>query len=447
MGVLVGMPMPQPGETITEGVVVRWIKKVGDLVQEKEPVVELETAKAVYEYETPVSGTLVTIITQEGEQQQVGKPLAILECDEKLAKKYFMLGVGVPVDAAGTPLGSGEAKIGAGAGFGGTHAAAPSPVRGISSAVSSAGATIQPPLIRTLAREYGIADAALHAIPGTGPGGKLTKDDLQKYVETRKGGVPGASATQPVTAIPGAVRLPPVTAGGTRVEPTPLRRRIAENMVIAKTTIPHAGSAVEVDMTALLAWREKSKEVFQKKQGVPLRLAPFFLVAVREGLKKFPVCNNFYFIDVTGKHWIEEHAQINLGVAVGTPKGLIVPVLKNVGTKDFLTLAKESDALMKKAVDGKLAPDDLTGGTVTVNNPGALGSIRGNQIIAYPQSVIVGFHAIVARVCFVKGKCEPRQIMEIDISFDHRLVDGVEAVGLLTACKEILEHPEQYFSL
>lgn len=445
MGTLVGMPMPQPGETITEGIVVRWIKKEGDEVKEKEPVVELETAKAVFEYETPIGGKLLKIITKEGDQQEVGKPLAVLDCDEKQAKRYFMLGVGVPVDANGKPLSSGEAKIGAGAGFGGeqTTAAAPSAP---GAAPSTGGGLQHPPLIRTLAKEHGIADAELNTIPATGPGGKLTKEDLLKYAGTRKAGAATPSSAKSAAAPLGSVKLPPVTAGGKRVEPTPLRRRIAENMVLSKTTIPHAGSAVAVDMTALLALREKTKASFQKQQGVALRLAPFFLLAVREGLKKFPICNNFYFIDESGKHWVEEHEQINLGVAVGTPKGLIVPVLKNVGSKDFLTLAKESDALMKKAVDGKLSPDDMTGGTVTVNNPGALGSIRGNQVIAYPQSVIVGFHAIVERAQFVGGKCEPRQIMEIDISFDHRLVDGVEAVGLLTACKEVLEHPEKYFS-
>lgn len=464
MGTLVGMPMPQPGETITEGVVAKWLKKVGDEIREKEPVVELETAKAVFEYETPVGGKLIQIVTQEGESQEVGQPLAVLECDEKQAKKYFMLGVGVPVDAAGKSIGGGAAKIGAGAGFGGTSSSGGSapvpPTSGtlgpakpvptpavLSLPATGGGAMAFSPLIRTLAKEHGISEAELTAIPATGPGGKPTKEDLLKYAAQRKGGAEAAGApARPATAGVGA-KLPPVAAGGKRVEPTPLRRRIAENMVRSKTTIPHAGSAVEVDMTDLLAWRENTKEAFQQKHGCPLRLAPFFLLAVREALKKFPVCNNFYFIDEIGKHWIEEHQQINLGVAVGTPKGLVVPVLKNAGAKDFATLSKESDQLMKKAAEGKLSPDDLTGGTVTVNNPGALGSIRGNQVIAYPQSVIVGFHAVIERACFVQGKCVPRQLMEIDISFDHRLVDGVEAVGLISTCKEVLEHPEKRFTV
>ncbi|MBI4366792.1 MAG: 2-oxo acid dehydrogenase subunit E2 [Deltaproteobacteria bacterium] len=443
MATLVGMPMPQPGETITEGVVVRWIKKIGDMVREKDPIVELETAKAVYDYESPIAGKLVRIITDVGDQQQVGKPLAVLECDDKQAKKYFMLGVGVPVDAAGNPTGSGEAKIGAGAGFGGQQGGAPSVAVSQPTAAAQAG-PLHPPLIRTLAREHGISDAQLSTIPATGPSGKLTKDDILEYVASRQGEAP---TTTPTAQRPlGSVKLPPVTANGRRVEPTALRRRIAENMVLAKTTIPHAGSAVEVDMTDLIALREKTKGAFRKRHGVPLRLAPFFLLAVREGLKKYPVCNNFYFIDEQGKHWIETHEQINIGIAVGTPKGLIVPVVKDARTKDFAALAKESDALMQKAVEGKLAPDDLTGGTVTVNNPGALGSIRGNQVIAYPQSVIVGFHAILERACFVEGGCVPRKKMEIDISFDHRLVDGVEAVGLISTCKEVLEKPGQYFN-
>ncbi|MBI2345431.1 MAG: 2-oxo acid dehydrogenase subunit E2 [Deltaproteobacteria bacterium] len=452
MATLVGMPMPQPGETITEGVVVKWLKKVGDVATEKEPVVELETAKAVFEYETPVGGKFVKIVTNEGEAQQVGQPLAILECDDKQAKRYFMLGVGVPVDAAGKAIGSSEAKIGAGAGFGGEHlppaaGSSPTPLPQAAAAVAGAGHT---PLIRTLAREHGLNDAELNAISATGPGGRLTKEDLLGYVRGRGGASkPAATVGAPTAPVrsAGSARIPPVTAGGRRVEPTTLRRRIAENMILAKSTIPHAGSAVEVDMTDLLALREGQKGAFQKKYGVPLRLAPFFLLAVREGVKRYPVCNNFYFIDEAGKHWIEEHSAINLGVAVGTPKGLVVPVLKNAETKNFAQLAKESDALMQKALNGKLGPEEMTGGTVTVNNPGALGSVRGNQVIAYPQSVIVGFHAIVERACFMQGTCVPRHLMEIDISFDHRLVDGVEAVGLLRACKEVLEQPARYFTL
>ncbi|MBI4236924.1 MAG: 2-oxo acid dehydrogenase subunit E2 [Deltaproteobacteria bacterium] len=438
MATTVGLPMPQPGETITEGVVVRWIKQVGDLIAEKEPVVELETAKAVYEYESPLAGKIVKIITPVGDEQKVGQPLAWIECDEAAAKKYLRLGVAVELDASGQAI-SGAAKIGATVGSSGSVTAASAQV------ATATGGQLLPPLIRTLAKEQGIPESVLATLTGTGPGGKLTKDDLLRYATVQSTGAAAPSVKSCGTTA-GRVALPPPLSGSKRVEPTPIRRRIAENMILAKSVVPHAGSTVEVDMTDLLAWREQTKAAFEQRTGAKFRLGGCFLYAVREALKKFPTCNNFYFVDESGKHWIEEHAFMNLGMAVGTERGLIVPVLKGAEQKDFSTLARESDLLIKKAVAGKLMPDDLVGATVTINNPGALGSVHGNQILSYPQSVILGFQAVVERACFVHGACVPRQMMLLTISFDHRLVDGVEAVGLLNACKAVLEAPQQHFA-
>lgn len=451
MGTLVGLPMPQPGETITEGVVVKWMKDIGQDIAEMEPVVELETAKAVYEYESPLAGTLTKILTGPGEEQSVGQPLAIMECDESAAKKYLRLGVCIELDADGNPI-IGEAKIGArgpatdnaAADTVATPTTAPTPA---TIAANKSDGTFYPPFIRTLAKQHNLSDAELANIPGTGLGGRLTKNDVEQFVAR---GANATSTTQhtdaPTQVARGGVKLPPAISGSQRTEPDAIRRRIADNMVLSKATIPHAGSAVEIDMTALMQWRRENKEAFAAQHGCPLRLAPCFLFAVREALKQFPVCNNFYFIDEAGKHWIEEHTFINLGIAVGTEHGLIVPVLKDAQDKDFATLAKESDALMQKALDRKLAPTDLEGATVTVNNPGALGSVRGNQVLPYPQSVIIGLQAILERPRFIDGQCVPRHVMEMSISFDHRLVDGVEAVGLISACKAVLESPQTHFT-
>ncbi|MBI2342826.1 MAG: 2-oxo acid dehydrogenase subunit E2 [Deltaproteobacteria bacterium] len=424
--------MPQPGETITEGTVVRWIKEVGDTVAEQEPVVELETAKAVYEYGSPIAGTLVKILVDAGGEQQVGEPLAVLECQESAAKKYFRLGVGIPLDAEGRTVAPAAPPM--------TKASRATTPESRTATTAGEERTFLPPFIRTLAAEHGIGEVMLRTIPGTGADGRLTKGDLLRYVAQQR---PGEGTPAKGTA---RANLPPPLQGSQRVEPTPLRRRIAGNMILATQQIPHAGSAVDVDMTDLLALRERGKAGFAKRHGANLRLAPFFLFAVREGLHRYPVCNNFYFIGADGRHWIEEHPFINLGMAVGTDKGLIVPVLKGAEAKDFLTIAKESDALMQKAMAGKLTPDELSGATVTVNNPGALGSIHGHQILPYPQAVILGFQAICELPRYVAGHCVPRQIMELSISFDHRLVDGVEAVGLITTCKAILEHPGESFT-
>lgn len=433
----IGLPMPQPGETITEGLVVRWLKSVGDVIAEKEAVVELETAKAIYDYESPIAGKLLKIITEAGSEQKVGRPLAIVECDETAAKKYLRLGVGLEVDASGEVVNSGEAKIGATAGGGNNSAAdLQNKIGKSASAEESSGARkLYPPLIRSLAAEHGLSDQQLENISATGVGGRLTKDDLLKYLQTS--GVTSKSASNNTQQV--GRELPPSLSGAKRVESDALRRRIAENMILSKSTIPHAGTAVEVDMSALLKRKSELAEEFQKKHNTKLRLTPFFIEAVRDSLKKYKACNNFYFVDAQGKHWIEEHDFIHIGMAVGTKRGLMVAVLKNVQDLSFVELAQKSNDLMDRAMEGKLKPDELTGGTITINNPGALGSIRGNQIISYPQSMIVGFHALQERVKVLEGKVVPYTRMELDCSFDHRIVDGVEAVGFLSAVRDCLE--------
>lgn len=439
MATLVGLPMPQPGETIAEGTVIKWLKAVGDTVAEHEPVVELETAKAVYEYESPIGGVVKKILVDAGREQKVGQPLAVMECDDTAAKKYFRLGVGLPVDASGHMLGAGAS----------TGAAAPSTTAPVniprmdrSERSTSAEMPRPAPFIRTLAQEHGLADTELAQISGTGLGGRVRKEDVLAFVAQRTSGTV-AQAKAPRAA---ATSLPTALPGSTRTAPDALRRRIAQNMMLSTSTIPHAGTSVDVDMTELRMLRDRAKHGFEKTHGVKLRLAPFFVFAVREALKKYPACNNFYFIESDGSHVIEVHAHMNLGIAVGTPRGLVVPVLKHAEAKDFLAIAKESDVLMQKALEGKLKPDELTEATVTINNPGALGSVRGNQVIPYPQAIIVGFQAVVERACVVNGQCVPRHIMALDASFDHRLIDGVEAVGFLTTCKGLLENPGKAFT-
>lgn len=429
MSVQLGLAMPQPGETITEGVVMRWIKKEGDMIKEKEPVVELETAKAVYEFESPLEGKLVKILVQPNETQQVGKPLAIVECDDANAKKYMMFGVAVKLDnAPAAPAAPTTAKP--------VAAAAPT----ASAPPSGAGAMQYSPLIRTLAQEHGIPAAELAKIQATGAGGKLTKEDIANYAALRHAPLAQGAAPHPASR-------PPINTGvvGKRTEATAVRKRIAENLHLSKTIIPHAGSAVDVDMTELVKFRNAKKEAFQKKNGTSLSYAPFFMTAVMEAIKKYPQANSFYIID-EGKHYVEAHDVVNIGFAVGAKQGLVVPVLKNAQAKTFAELAKDVAELVTKAQENKLSPDNLTGGTITVNNPGALGSTRGNQIIVYPQAIIVGFQKMVDRPTVVNGKVEVRSIMECGCSFDHRILDGVEAVGFLEVIRNVLENPGKYFS-
>lgn len=431
MSVQLGLAMPQPGETITEGVVMRWIKKEGDMIKEKEPVVELETAKAVYEFESPLEGKLVKILVQPNETQQVGKSLAIVECSDDNAKKYMMFGVAVKLDGPTAPAAPAPVQAPAK-----PAASAPQP-----GTPSVAGALQFSPLIRSLAQEHGIPGAELAKVVATGPGGKLTKEDVVNYAGKRGGSQPAQGAA------PQAAPRPSINTGvaGKRTEATAVRRRIAENLHMSKTIIPHAGSAVDVDMTELVLFRTARKEAFQKKNGISLSYGPFFMVAVLEALKKYPQANSFYIID-EGKHTIESHDVVNIGFAIGAKQGLVVPVLKNAQAKTFAELAKDTSELVTKAQENKLSPDDLMGGTITVNNPGALGSTRGNQIIVFPQAIIVGFQKMVDRPTVVNGKIEVRTIMECGCSFDHRILDGVEAVGFLEAIRNVLENPGKYFT-
>lgn len=428
MSVQLGLAMPQPGETITEGVVMRWIKKEGDMIKEKEPVVELETAKAVYEFESPLEGKLVKILVQPNETQQVGKSLAIVECDDEHAKKYLMFGVAVPLDGPTSPTAPAAASA-APAPAAASHTAAP----------TTAGGTQYAPLIKTLAQENNIPLSELPKIPATGPGGKLSKDDILNYAKKAGGGAAAAKPAAPSTPAPVPAPM------GKRTEVTAVRKRIAENLHLSKTVIPHAGSAVDVDCTELMKLRNAKKDEFQKKHGVALSFGPFFMTAVLEAIKHYPQANSFYIID-GGKHYVEAHDVVNIGFAVGAKQGLVVPVLKNAQARQFAELAKDVSELVTKAQNNKLTPDDLTGGTITVNNPGALGSTRGNQIIVYPQAIIVGFQKMVERPVVVNGKVEVRTIMECDCSFDHRIMDGVEAVGFLEVIRNVLENPGKYFS-
>lgn len=415
MSVQLGLAMPQPGETITEGVVIRWIKNEGDLILEKEPVVELETAKAVYEFESPLEGKLIKILVQPNETQQVGKALAVVECSEANAQKYMMFGVAVPLEGAAAPAVPAAVAVKPAATAAAPHAAAP----------TMTGGTQYPPLIKTLAQENGIPLADLAKIPATGPGGKLCKEDILGYA--RKQGGAAARPATPVSANFG------VTASK-RTEVSPIRRRIAENLHLSKTVIPHAGSAVDIDVTELVKLRAAKKVSY----------APFFMMAVLEAIRKYPHANNFYIID-GDRHSIQSNEVVNIGFAVGAKQGLVVPVIKNAQARSFADLAKAVSELVDKARENRLSPDDLTGGTITVNNPGALGSTRGNQIIVYPQAIIVGFQKMVERPAVVNGKVEVRTIMECGCSFDHRILDGVEAVGFLEVIRDVLENPGKYF--
>ncbi|MDO8461949.1 MAG: dihydrolipoamide acetyltransferase family protein [Deltaproteobacteria bacterium] len=398
------LPMPAMGESIREGLLVRWVKKEGSAVSEKEPIVELETEKAVSEYESPFEGKLVQLLVSEGQKVPIGTPLAVFEISEEKAKKYLSLGIGMKYDGKATtaqePAVSASSSV--------TAKVTPSTLEDFSS-------LRLPPLLRKIIEENNLSLAEVQAIPTSS--GRLTKEDLLRYLEA---GPKKASSDKEI------------------ITPSPIRLRIAENMSLSKSRIPHAGASVEVDLTELEEWRQSHKESFKKKMGSSLGHLPFVILAAVQALQKFPVFNGS-FKEEGEKKWLEVYKSYNIAFALSTPQGLFVPVVRQAEKISFLDLTQRIEELKKKGQEGKFAVSDLTGATFTVNNPGALGGVRSNQIISYPQTAIIAIGKLVARPWVIDGKITIRQIAFLDLSFDHRAADGNEAIQFLEEVRKNLE--------
>ncbi|MFO1518104.1 MAG: dihydrolipoamide acetyltransferase family protein [bacterium] len=402
------LTLPKPGETIREGMVIQWLQKTGAVLEEKDPLVELETEKAVFTVESPFRGILKEILVAEGESRPVGTPLALFEVSEEDGERYLMLGVGLPA----------EGEIQKEEPSGGVSS--PSPVQS-----RSVGGETPPlqysPLIRNLAREHGLTDEDLKKIPHTGAGGRLTKEDVLAFVKKTT----GASSSK----------------GGEDFEKIPLspiRQRIAERMQRSKNDIPHAASSVDVDFTDILEFQKANADAFSAKIGGPLTPFLFFLFAVRETLKKSPVFNSS-FVKEGEKAYIQRFKHLNLGIAVATEQGLLNPVIRHAEDLGFLELAQRAGELEKKARAGKLTVQESTGATFAVNNPGAIGGVRCYQIIPAPLSAIVGLNRIQERPWVKEGQIVPRKIGVVDLSFDHRISDGEQAIRFVEAVKACLE--------
>jgi pyruvate/2-oxoglutarate dehydrogenase complex dihydrolipoamide acyltransferase (E2) component len=402
------LTMPKPGETIREGRVVRWLKAPGDSLEEQEPLVELETEKAVFTYESPFHGTLKEILVAEGKQIAVGGRLACFEVSEEDGNRYRLLGVGLPAESSGE-TGSRPAE---------------GPPQGVAPPMlQKGGETSSPqysPLIRNLAKEHGLSLAELDQIPRTGP--RLTKEDVLAYLKSRSSAQGGRETKGDFEKIP----------------LSPIRRRIAQKMQESKREIPHAASSVDVDFTDIWNYCSAQTEAFSRKIGVEPTPFFFFLYAVREVLKKFPLFNS-HFVEEAGEASVYQYKSLHLGVAVATPQGLLNPVLHRAETMGFRELTQAASELGKKAREGKLSVEELTGATFAVNNPGALGGVRCYQIIPAPRVAIVGLNRIQKRPWVVGDKIVPRSIAAVDLSFDHRVLDGADAIRFLETLKTILE--------
>jgi 2-oxoisovalerate dehydrogenase E2 component (dihydrolipoyl transacylase) len=413
---LAQIKMPQLGESVTEGTVDHWLKHEGDFVKRDEPLVEVVTDKVNAEIPSPFEGKLVKISAGEGETVRVGAVIGQIEV-----------------------AGAGTAESPARASESAHTEVVPVPSAGRAAATTAPDARGEDgngerarlsPAVRKLAAEHGIDAASLR---GSGMGGRVTRDDVLAAVESRPAAAPAAPAARP--SAPAAPRAAPVD--GTREELVKLsvmRRSIAEHMVRSLATSPHAWTLQEVDVTNLVRYREAEKDGFKARHGAALTYMPFVVQIVCDVIKQYPWLNSTWTDDgVVLKRYI------NMGIAVSIPDGLIVPVLKDADQRGFTDLVRALNDLVERARTKQLKPEDVQGGTFTLNNTGSTGSVASQPIINQPQAAILTTESIVKRPVVINDAIAVRQMMNMCLSFDHRIIDGMMAGQFLGAIKKRLE--------
>ncbi|MEM4971621.1 MAG: dihydrolipoamide acetyltransferase family protein [Sulfolobales archaeon] len=396
--------LPDIGEGIAEGEIVRWLVKEGDSVKQFQPIVEVLTDKASVEIPSPYSGKVVKLLAREGERIRVGSPIAEIEIEDLQ-------------QAIAKPEALEKAKEE-------TQAATTTPQAEVSA--ERRPHVRAPPRVRKLAQELGVD---LTLVKGTGPGGVITEEDVRRFYEENI-----ARARAPQTTVQ------PQQVVEERVERIQLRgikRRMAEKMIEAKSKIPHVYLAEEVDVTELVRLRESLKSLAESR-GVKLTYLPFIVKAVVKALKEYPLLNSTLDME-KGEIIVKKY--YNIGIAVDTEQGLVVPNIKNADKKGLFQIAREIDELARKAREGKLSLEDIRDGTFTITNVGSIGSTIGFPIINYPESAILGIHRIVKRPAYYEDRLEPRYYMNISLSFDHRFIEGGYAARFLNTLKNYLENP------
>ncbi len=406
--------IPQMGESVAEGTIGTWLKKVGDAVAADEPIVEVETDKVAMEVPSPVAGVLVEIVVEEGEDVEIGALIAKVDTEGKASGSSAP----APKAEAAAPAPAPKKEEAAPA-----KEAAPAPAP----AASSGGGDLMPmsPAVRRMVEDYNLDPAS---ISGTGKDGRLTKGDVLKAIESGSARTMSAPAAAAVAA--------PSGPREERVKMTRLRKRIAERLKDAQNTAAMLTTYNEVDMSAVMAARNKYKDLFAKKHNIKLGFMSFFTKACCLALKELPAVN----AQIDGDE-IVYHNYANIGVAVSSPNGLVVPVLKDAQDMSFADTELSIANFGRKARDGKLTVDDMQGGTFTISNGGIFGSLMSSPILNPPQSGILGMHKIQERPVAINGQIVIRPMMYLALSYDHRIIDGREAVTFLVRVKEALEDP------
>lgn len=442
--------VPQLGESVVEGTIGKWMKKVGDPIAKDEPVVEIITDKINIELPAPMAGTLGQILIPEGTVAQVGEELGVILAPGE------SLPAGAPSAAAANAAPAvSAAAAGASAAPAAVMTGPPPQPAGRTEGPPSEDGKVISPAVRKLVKEHGVD---LAEVRGTGTGGRVTREDVLTYLEARKLGAaapragtaaaPSASerrAPAEAPAAPPSYRpIPSAPAGAPSREETlepisNVRKRIAENMTRSRHMAAHCATWDEVDMTALVELRGRLKERVKAEYGVGLTYTPFIMKACVKALKEHPVIN----ATMSDTH-IHHKKYYNIGVAVHRDQGLIVPNVKNADQKTLLQLAAEIEDLGNRARAEKLTLDDIQGGTFTITNAGMFGATASTPIINYPEACILGVHLIQERPVVIDHRIVIRWMMTLVLSFDHRFVDGTPAVQFLHRMKELLEDPESW---
>jgi pyruvate dehydrogenase E2 component (dihydrolipoamide acetyltransferase) len=476
--------MPQMGESIAEGTIVRWLKQVGEAVKRDEPLFEISTDKVDAEIPAPASGVLSEIKVKEGETVAVNTVVAVINgagaqpaaAAPKQDEAPVASAPAASAPPASTPAAppAQAAPPASTAPAAGAQTEAAAPRQGDQPPAAQPSATPPPeapapesvdelrrvrssPLVRKIAEEKGVD---ISQIPGTGISGRVTKNDILSYVENRAAAPAAPPAAQPAMAAPpaapppspAAVRPPhppgapaatpaevgpPPFADGDRVQIEPMsimRRKIAERMIESHRVSAHVYSVIEVDYTATAKLRDQLKGEYLERDGVKLTFLPFVIKAVIEGIKKWPIINS----SVWGDQVVYKQ-DINIGVAVALDWGLIVPVVRNADEKSLLGLARAVNDLGDRARNKKLKPDEVQGGTFTITNPGVFGGLMGLPIINQPQVAILGVGGIKKRPVVINDAIAIRQTGLLTLSYDHRIIDGAVAEQFLAIVRDRIE--------
>lgn len=436
--------LPKMGESVAEATIIKWVKREGDAVKADEPIIEIATDKVDSEVPAPEDGVLVKCLVNEGEVVQVGRPIAIIStgAGEAVVPAAPVPPV-TPVPAAPAP-----AQV----------PSAPAAVVHTEIPRESGSGKFFSPLVRNIAKAEGISASELESLPGSGVGGRVTKEDVMAYLAARASGAPAISQPQvaaspaaqtPAPTVVSAPAAPSAAPAKSKIVVGPndeiiemdrMRKLIAEHMVMSKQTSPHVTSYVEADVTNIVMWREKVKKSFEQKQKTKLTFTPLFIEALVKAIQDFPMIN----ISVDGDRIIRR-ADINIGMAAALPSGnLIVPVIRNADQLNLVGLARQVNDLADRARNNKLLPDEIQGGTYTLTNVGTFGNVLGTPIINQPQVAIMAVGAIRKKPAVIETPAGDaiaiRHMMFLSHSYDHRVVDGALGGSFVRRVADYLEN-------